>query len=182
MEIKTTHLEGLLEIRPSVFGDDRGHFLELYNQKSFHAHGITADFVQDNCSFSKKGVVRGLHLQYPPHMQAKFVRVVKGKVLDTVIDLRKDSPTFGQMHQQILSAEEYNALYVPEGFGHGFSALEDSVFLYKCTAHYAPQYEGGIRWDDPELNIDWQIDSPLISEKDRNLPTFEEFRSKLGIV
>ena len=181
MKIVETKIEGLLEIWPDIFRDDRGHFLELHNKSVFNEKGIHANFVQDNCSFSHKGVVRGIHLQYPPHQQAKFVRVIRGKVLDIAVDLRPGSPTFGQSHSLVLSGEDYNALYIPEGFGHGFAALEDSVFVYKCTAHYAPQYEGGICWNDPELNIDWQIASPLISEKDRNLPTFAEFRDKIGI-
>lgn len=182
MKIVKTKIEGLLELWPDIYGDDRGHFLELHNKRAFSDHGIHANFVQDNCSFSHKGVVRGIHLQYPPHQQAKFVRVLKGKVLDIALDLRPDSATFGQSHTLVLNSDDYNALYIPEGFGHGFAALEDSTFIYKCTAHYAPEYEGGIRWDDQELNIDWQIESPIISEKDRNLPTFAEFRNKIGIV
>ena len=130
MEIKKTHIEGLVEILPSIYGDDRGHFLELHNKKIFDDHDINANFVQDNCSFSHKGVVRGIHLQYPPHQQAKFVRVLKGKVLDIALDLRPDSATFGQSHALVLTSDDYNALYIPEGFGHGFAALEDSTFIY----------------------------------------------------
>ena len=179
LKIKETGIEGLIELFPPVFSDDRGFFTETYNQKAFADAGIEYDFVQDNLSFSVKGVIRGLHLQYPPHAQAKLVRVIKGRVLDTVVDIRPGSKTFGQVYQCELTANENNALMVPEGFAHGFSALEDSFFLYKCSSFYSPGNEGGIRWDDRDLNIDWKIDNPMVSEKDQKLPSFSEFRSKL---
>jgi len=179
LKIKQTGIEGLVELFPPVFTDDRGFFLEIYNQKAFEEAGIMYNFVQDNLSFSSRGVIRGLHLQYPPHAQAKLVRVIHGHVLDTVVDLRPDSPTFGQVYQCELSAAKNNALMVPEGFAHGFAALENSYFLYKCSSFYSPGNEGGIRWDDADLDIDWMIDQPIVSEKDRKLPSFSDFRSKL---
>lgn len=180
MEVIETGISGLIELIPALFRDDRGFFTEIYNQNTFQKHGIHTSFVQDNLSFSKKGVIRGLHLQYPPHAQAKLVRVIKGKVLDTVVDIRKGSPTFGKIYQCELNDTKNNALLVPEGFAHGFAALEDSVFMYKCSSFYSPGYEGGIRWNDPELSINWQIDDPIISEKDQLLPSFSEFKIKLN--
>jgi dTDP-4-dehydrorhamnose 3,5-epimerase len=180
LEIKETGIEGLKEIHPDVFKDDRGFFTEAYNSQALREKGITTEFVQDNLSFSNRGVIRGLHLQYPPHAQCKLVRVVVGRVLDIVVDIRPESKTFGKIFECELSGEKNNALLVPEGFAHGFAALEDSYFLYKCSSFYSPGYEGGIRWDDSELNIDWKIKNPTISEKDRKLPSFSEFRSKLG--
>ena len=179
LKIKNTGIQGLIEIFPPVFSDDRGFFTETYNKKAFAEAGIEYNFVQDNLSFSVKGVIRGLHLQYPPHAQAKLVRVIRGRVLDTVVDIRPGSETFGRIYQCELSAELNNALMVPEGFAHGFSALEDSFFLYKCSSFYSPGNEGGIRWNDPDLNIDWKVDSPMVSEKDQKLPSFSDFRSKL---
>ncbi len=180
IEVKETGIEGLVEIIPALFSDSRGFFTEIYNRQNFEKAGITTEFVQDNLSFSVKGVIRGLHLQYPPHAQAKFVRVVKGRVLDTVVDIRPGSKTYGRVFQCELNDQKNNALLVPAGFAHGFAALEESLFLYKCSSYYAHEYEGGICWNDPDLNINWGIDNPVISEKDSKLPSFREFQSNLN--
>lgn len=175
MQLTKTPFEGLLEIKPTIFEDNRGWFFEFYNEKLFHEHGITTRFVQENQSFSRKNVIRGLHLQVPPYEQAKLVAVISGKVLDVVVDLRADSKTFGQVYSSILDDQRHNMLFVPEGFAHGFAALEDTVFFYKCSSHYHPRYETGIAWNDPSLAIDWPIDEPVISEKDSQLPFYEDF-------
>lgn len=178
MQIKTTDFEGLIEIIPAIYHDDRGWFYEFYKKDSFQNAGITTTFVQENQSFSKKGVVRGLHLQLPPYEQAKLVTVISGKVMDVVVDIRKGSKTFGEVYYCLLEGERHNMLMVPEGFAHGFVALEDSVFFYKCSNTYNKQAETGIRWNDPQLNIDWIVDSPILSEKDCLLPTLEELLKK----
>lgn len=178
MEIKTTPIEGLLEITPAVYNDNRGWFLELYKNPIFKEINPDLEFVQDNLSFSQKGVIRGLHLQLPPFQQAKLVSVIQGKVLDIVVDLRKGSKTFGHTFSCLLDSKNHKMLFVPEGFAHGFSALEDSLFLYKCTSIYSPGHETGIRWDDPELKLDWQISEPILSDKDRSLPPLQELLIK----
>ncbi len=174
MNFKKLEIEGLIVIEPKVFEDSRGYFFESYNKKIFAQNGITADFVQDNQSLSQKGVVRGLHFQAPPFAQGKLVRVLQGKVMDVAVDLRKNSPTFGQYQMVILSAENKKMFYIPEGFAHGFVTLEDhTVFSYKCTNYYHPQSEGGVLWNDPAIGIDWQVDNPVLSEKDKILPLLE---------
>ncbi|GAB1445499.1 MAG: dTDP-4-dehydrorhamnose 3,5-epimerase [Cyclobacteriaceae bacterium] len=178
MEIKTTPIEGLLEITPKVFPDNRGWFIELYKNSLFAEVNPSIKFVQENLSFSKKGVIRGLHLQLEPFAQAKLVTVVHGKILDVVVDLRKGSNNFGNVFKCILDGENHKMLYVPEGFAHGFSALEDSYFYYKCTNTYSPKHETGIRWNDSQLNIDWEISNPIISEKDQGLPSLEDLLIK----
>lgn len=178
MEIKQTGIEGLVEIFPSVFEDSRGWFYEFYREDLFAKHGIHDKFLQENKSFSKKGVVRGLHMQLQPHGQAKLVSVFQGAALDVAVDLRADSPTFGQVYYCRLDARRNNMLLVPEGFAHGFSALEDTVFFYKCTHTYHRDAEIGVRWNDPQLNINWQINDPILSEKDQHLPTLEELLRK----
>lgn len=178
MEIKKTHINGLLEIAPKVFPDSRGWFIELYKDTVFSEIDASVKFVQENLSFSKKGVIRGLHLQLEPFSQAKLVTAIHGKILDVVVDLRKGSDTFGSIFKCILDGENHKMLYVPEGFAHGFSALEDSYFFYKCTNTYSPKHETGIRWNDSGLNIDWQIANPIISEKDQGLPSLEELLIK----
>lgn len=177
MEIKPTPIIGLFEITPKVFPDSRGWFYELYKEAAFAAIDPTA-FVQENLSFSKKGVIRGLHLQLSPFRQAKIVTVIKGKVLDVVVDLRSGSSTFGDVYKCILDGERHNMLMVPEGFAHGFSALEDSYFFYKCSSVYNPPSETGIRWDDAQLKIDWQVSNPILSEKDKHLPSLEDLLIK----
>jgi len=180
MKFIATRLVGLTEIIPAVFEDERGLFLETYNQRVFEANGLPFDFVQDNQSWSRKGVLRGLHLQHPPHAQGKLVRCITGRVLDVAVDIRPDSPTFGQWEAVELDAQRGNMLFLPEGFTHGFVALEDAIFAYKCTNFYHKASEGGIRWDDPELGIDWGVTSPIVSEKDRLLPSFAEFSRQLA--
>lgn len=175
MEIKTTGIDGLLEIYPKIYHDERGLFLEVFTPKLLALLGPSLNFVQDNLSFSKKNVVRGLHLQLPPYSQAKIITVVKGKVLDVAVDLRKNSPTFGKHFSVVLDDEKRNMLVIPEGFAHGFAALSDSYFFYKCSAPYHPQSETGVIWNDSDLNINWGVDSPMVSQKDFELPTLEEF-------
>ena len=178
-EIIKTSIEGLIHIKSKVFGDDRGYFLESYNQKTRRELGFDKIFVQDNESKSKKGVLRGLHFQ-TKYTQGKLVRCTFGKVLDIAVDLRKNSSTYGKWESAILDSDEKNMFYVPEGFAHGFLVLSDeAVFNYKCTDYYAPEYDGGIRWNDPMLNIDWKLEEYgikdlIVSEKDRNLPLLSE--------
>lgn len=174
MEFKNTKIEGLIEIFPRIFGDERGYFFESYQKSVFEKNGIPFDFVQDNQSFSTAGVLRGLHFQNEPFAQGKLVRVVKGKVLDVAVDIRPDSPTFGQYEKFILDDERQNMAYIPAGFAHGFLALEDSIFSYKCTEVYNKASESGIIWNDPTLNIDWGIENPNVSAKDLELPAFKE--------
>jgi dTDP-4-dehydrorhamnose 3,5-epimerase len=173
MEFKSTGFEGLVEIQPKVFGDERGYFYESFNQKLFAENGINENFVQDNQSFSNKNVLGGLHLHKEPFAQGKLVRVITGKVLDVVVDIRQSSRTFGKWYSVILDAEKQNMLYVPPGFAHGFATLEDAIFSYKCTNLYNKASEGGIVWNDPDLKIDWIIKNPLVNLKDQELPTFK---------
>jgi dTDP-4-dehydrorhamnose 3,5-epimerase len=174
-EIKQTSLPGVLEIFPRVFPDSRGYFFESFRQDWLDKMGVQESWVQDNQSFSQKGTVRGLHFQRGAYSQAKLVRVIAGKVLDVAVDLRKGSPSFGQVYSTILDTEKNNLLYIPAGFGHGFSVLEDAVFVYKCSNYYHKDSEGGVRWSDPTLGIDWQVSEPIVSEKDQILPTLAEF-------
>jgi dTDP-4-dehydrorhamnose 3,5-epimerase len=170
MQIKTTSFEGLIEIFPDVFADERGWFYEFYKEETFRKNHLHYSFVQENQSFSKKGVVRGLHFQQPPYAQAKLVTALTGKVLDVVVDLRPTSETFKQTYYCLLESSKRNMLLIPEGFAHGFAALEDSIFFYKCSSPYNKRSESGIRWNDPELKIDWKIENPIISAKDSELP------------
>ena len=174
MQIRKTAIEGLVELMPRIFEDERGLFFESYNAEVFEKLGLPRNFVQDNQSFSKKGVVRGLHFQNAPFAQGKLVRVVSGRVLDVAVDIRPESPTFGKYEVFELSATLNNMAYLPEGFAHGFAALEDSVFSYKCTNVFNKECEAGILWNDPELNIDWGVTNPIVSEKDIVLPAFRE--------
>ena len=165
-----TSLPGVFELRPSVFEDTRGFFMETYHQEKFTALGITDNFVQDNHSRSAKGTLRGLHYQLH-HAQAKLCRVVEGEALDVAVDIRFGSPTFGKWTCVTLSAQSHNLIYIPPGFAHGFLALTDGVqFLYKCSDFYDRDDERGILWSDPHLNISWGIAEPLISEKDAKFP------------
>lgn len=172
MKIIETGFEGLFELEPRVLGDERGYFFESFRKNLFQELGIKEDFVQDNQSFSVKGTLRGLHYQAPPFAQAKLVRVASGRVLDVAVDIRKDSPTYGKHHQVILDAKRHNMFLIPDGFAHGFHALEDSIFTYKCSNYYNQASEGGILWNDPDLAIDWQVEDTIISEKDKDLPKF----------
>ncbi|MEY5047113.1 MAG: hypothetical protein RLZZ175_472 [Bacteroidota bacterium] len=176
MEFVKSHIEGLIEIFPSIFPDERGIFFESYSEKKFKENGLDLKFVQDNQSFSHKGVLRGLHFQANPHGQGKLVKVSYGKALDVVVDLRMDSKTFGQHKSFILDSERHNMVYIPVGFAHGFLALEDVVLQYKCTGLYNKQSEGGIIWNDKDLNINWGIENPIVSSKDLELPTFEQLK------
>ena len=174
MQIKTTSFEGLVEILPTIFEDERGWFYEFYKNETFRKHHIDYSFVQENQSFSKKGVVRGLHFQRAPYAQAKLVTVLSGKVLDVVVDIRPSSPTFKQIYYCLLESSKHNMLMIPEGFAHGFAALEDSIFFYKCSNVYNKQSESGIRWNDADLKINWGVTNPIVSEKDSELPALVE--------
>lgn len=181
MPFYTCAIEGLIVVEPKVFADDRGYFYEAYNRNVFHQNGITNDFVQDNQSRSTYGVIRGLHYQLPPFAQAKLVRVLVGSILDVAVDIRKGSPTYGQHFSLELTAENHKQLFIPAGFAHGFSVLSDiAVVQYKCDQFYSKESEGGIRFDDNELNIDWKIDrdKAIISEKDLVLPSFAKCKNE----
>jgi dTDP-4-dehydrorhamnose 3,5-epimerase len=173
MPFVETGFKGLKVFEPKVFADARGYFFEGYNKNTFHAAGITAEFVQDNESKSQRGVLRGLHYQMNPMAQAKLVRVVEGEVLDVVVDIRKGSPTFGKQFSLLLTAENKKQLFIPRGFAHGFAVLSDTcIFQYKCDNFYSKESEGGIAYNDPELNIDWGFDisQAIVSDKDKVLP------------
>ena len=177
MTIEKTAIEDLIIINPTVFEDSRGYFFEAYNQAKFQENGISYKFIQDNQSFSKRGVVRGLHLQINPFAQAKLVRVLEGEILDVAVDLRKNSPTYGQHVSVVLSAENKKQLMVPHGFAHGFSVLSETAsVLYKVDQLYHKESERGIRYDDPTLAIDWQLDlnEVIVSDKDIILPSFKD--------
>lgn len=178
MEILKTEIEGLLILKPQIFSDDRGYFYESYNEKRWADSGIGVTFVQDNQSCSKRGVIRGLHFQKPPFAQDKLVRVIRGSVLDVAVDLRKDSPTYGQHHAVLLSEENHLQFFIPKGFAHGFAAREDNtLFTYKCSDFYHKESEGTIRFDDPDLRIDWQTDHPIVNEKDLQSENFRTFKT-----
>lgn len=179
MQVVQPYIEGLLVVTPRKFEDERGYFSESFNQKVFNEIvGADICFVQDNESVSSKNVLRGLHFQKTPHAQGKLVRVTSGSVLDIAVDIRKESPTFGQWHGEILSATNGKMFWIPEGFAHGFIALEDHTrFLYKCTDYYAPDSEGTLLWNDSTLNIEWGNNHPIVSEKDKKGSIFEELNS-----
>lgn len=180
MEISTTSIEGLLIIKPRIFKDDRGEFFESFNQQIFDEYTKGEyNFVQDNQSTSQKNVLRGLHFQKPPFAQGKLVRVIKGSVLDVVVDIRKKSKTYGEHFSLILSEKNNTQLFIPPGFAHGFLSLEDeSIFVYKCTNYYAPDYEGTIQWNDSSLNINWGTEKCIVSEKDNFGLNFSNFASE----
>lgn len=178
MQIEETFIEGLLVIKPQVFYDSRGYFFEPYNKERYKTIGIDADFIQDNQSLSQKDALRGLHFQASPFEQGKLVRVVKGSVMDVVVDIRKKSPTYGKHFMLELSEKNFLQFWIPPGFAHGFVTLEDNtIFEYKCSNYYNKQSEGGIRWNDAELNINWNIANPIISDKDQLLPMLKGFVS-----
>jgi dTDP-4-dehydrorhamnose 3,5-epimerase len=175
MPIHPTDLPNLLIFEPKVFEDSRGYFFEAYNANNFREEGVDTLFVQDNQSRSSYGVIRGLHYQLPPYAQTKLVRVLEGRILDVAVDIRKGSPTFGQSFALELSAENKKQLFIPAGFAHGFSVLSEvAIVLYKCDQFYNKESEGGILYNDPALNIDWQIEKgkEIVSEKDVALPLF----------
>ncbi len=178
MDVTTTNIEGLLIIKPKVFGDERGYFFESFREDIMKSNGLTSKFVQDNQSMSSKGILRGLHFQKDPFAQGKLVRVIKGSVLDVAVDIRKKSPTYGQHFLIELNEENKTMFYIPPGFAHGFLTLEDdTLFSYKCTNYYNKESEGAIRWNSKSLNVDWGIVNPILSSKDATAPTFDEFQS-----
>ena len=179
MEINTTDLKGVYLIKPKIFKDDRGIFFESFNKKIFdNKVDSKINFVQDNQSLSSKGVLRGLHFQNPPHAQAKLVSVVKGSVIDVVVDLRKESKTYGNYILEELSEYNNHQLFVPKGMAHGFLTLEDNtIFSYKCSDFYHKESEDSILWNDPALNIKWPNSNPILSEKDENAKKFSSFVS-----
>jgi dTDP-4-dehydrorhamnose 3,5-epimerase len=180
MKLKHTTISDLYILEPTVIIDSRGYFFEAYNQNVLSDQGIHINFVQDNQSFSKRGTLRGLHYQNPPFAQTKLVRVLQGEIMDVVVDLRKESPTYGQHFTIKLSAENKKQLLIPHGFAHGFSVLsETAIVFYKCDQFYNKASEGGIRFDDPALNIDWGIDltTAIVSDKDLELPNFSDCNS-----
>ena len=177
MEILSTEIPDLLVIKPNVFTDDRGYFFESYNKVKLADAGIDVNFVQDNESRSMKGVLRGLHFQHAPYAQGKLVRVISGAVLDVAVDIRKDSPTFGKWASILLSGENKLMYWIPEGFAHGFLTLQDNtIFTYKCSGVYNKMAEGSIKWDDPDLNIEWGTDNPTLSAKDKVAPSFKDYK------
>lgn len=178
MNLIETSLEGVYIIEPAIFSDARGYFFESYNRNVFEKAGLNYTFVQDNQSKSSYGTIRGIHFQKGEFAQAKLVQALQGTVLDVVVDLRKGSPTFGQHIAVELSENNYRQLMIPRGFGHGFSVLsETAVFSYKCDNFYAPTHEGSVRFDDPDLAIDWRVDMDraLLSDKDRQAPDFKTY-------
>lgn len=177
MNFTRTDIEDVIIIKPRVFSDSRGYFFESYSEREFHQNIKEITFVQDNESLSKKNVIRGLHFQKPPHSQSKLVKVVKGRVLDVVVDIRKGSPTFGKHVAVELSDENHHQIFIPRGFAHGFAVLsEEAVLQYKCDNFYAPGHEGAIAWNDPSLGIDWKVlpEQAIISEKDQNNPFLKD--------
>ena len=177
MKVIKTDIEGVVIIEPDVFGDSRGYFFESFSQREFEKEVGQVRFVQDNESKSSYGVVRGLHFQKPPHTQSKLVRVVKGRVLDVAVDLRRDSKTYGKYFSVELTEDNHLQLFIPKGFAHGFAVLSDeAVFQYKCDEFYAPESEGAIAWNDPDIGVDWQIpeDKVILSEKDKKHPAFKD--------
>jgi dTDP-4-dehydrorhamnose 3,5-epimerase len=179
MKAIPTDIKDVFIIEPRVFQDERGLFFESFQQETFNdLIGRKLTFVQENESISKKGVIRGLHFQNPPHAQGKLVRVIKGSVLDVAVDIRKDSITYGKSISVVLTSENRRQLWIPEGFAHGFVALEeDTIFQYKCTNYYNKASEDALLWNDSTLAIDWKIDPPILSPKDEIAPAFDQFQS-----
>ncbi|MFB6209888.1 MAG: dTDP-4-dehydrorhamnose 3,5-epimerase [Candidatus Nanohaloarchaea archaeon] len=178
-EFREAGLEDAVMVEPQVFEDERGFFMETYVRKDFREAGIEADFIQDNFSRSKKNVLRGLHFQKGEHAQAKLVRCVRGGILDVIVDLRKDSPTFSEHIKVELSEENRKMIYVPRGFAHGFLVLSDTAEVcYKVDNDYSPESESGIIWNDPTLDIDWPVENPVLSDDDQELPGFEQLKNQ----
>lgn len=175
MEINFFDIKGPFEIIPNIFKDERGIFFESFRAEIFSDLGLNNPFIQDNHSYSIKNVLRGIHFQLKPHEQAKFVKVATGKAFDVAVDLRPDSDTFGKHIAVILDSKINNMFYIPEGFGHGFLALEDCTLQYKCTSYYHAESDTGIYWNDPDFNINWPVQNPILSKKDSNLPSFQSF-------
>jgi dTDP-4-dehydrorhamnose 3,5-epimerase len=178
MEIKQCSIKDLWIIQPRVFEDARGYFFESWSERELEKQGLRFNFVQDNQSLSHKGVLRGLHFQSPPHAQGKLVRVIKGAVLDVAVDIRKNSPTYGKHFSIELNESNKTMFFIPPGFAHGFATLADNtIFSYKCTEYYSKESEGTILWNDKALGIDWQLENPIVSEKDHNGITFSSFQT-----
>ncbi len=172
---KKLDISDVIVIEPKIFSDDRGFFLESFKKSDFISNGITTEFIQDNFSHSKKGVIRGMHFQKPPKSQSKLVFVTKGEIFDVVVDIRRDSSTFGKWIGETLSETNHKLLYVPEGFAHGFCVLsQEAEIFYKTSKEYSPEHDNGIIWNDPEIDISWPIDNPIISKKDLNLPLLKD--------
>jgi dTDP-4-dehydrorhamnose 3,5-epimerase len=178
MIITDTPIKGLYIIKPKVFEDNRGYFFESWSKKTFQDQGIDIDFIQDNQSLSGKGVLRGLHFQAPPYAQGKLVRVIKGAVLDVAVDIRIGSPTYGKHYSIELNEENKIQFFIPPGFAHGFLTLkEETIFSYKCTQYYHKESEGTVLWNDKDININWGIEKPIISEKDTLGTALKDFNS-----
>jgi len=178
MIVEKTDFEGLLIVIPDIFEDDRGYFFESYNRQRYTDKGISANFVQDNESMSKSGVIRGLHLQKKDSAQGKLIRIVRGKIFDVAVDLRLNSPTFGKYFSIILDDKEKKQVYIPPGFAHGFASLEDNTILhYKCTNYYNPETELTLLWNDPDIAINWPFQNPIVSDKDRRGMTFKDIKN-----
>lgn len=175
MEVKYFDIKGPFLITPNIYKDNRGIFFESFRTEILNDLGVNKNFVQDNHSYSKKKVLRGIHFQLKPHEQGKLIRVAYGRAFDVAVDLRLGSSTFGKYIAVILDGEKHNMFYIPEGFGHGFVALEDCILQYKCTAYYHPDYDTGLFWNDPDLNIDWPVKDPILSKKDTELPSLKSF-------
>ncbi len=182
MEIKKYKLKGVYEIILNPYLDERGFFMRTYDEKIFKEYGINNKWVQENHSLSKnKGIIRGLHFQFPPYSETKLIRCIRGAIMDVFVDLRKNSPTFGRWDSIVLSEENNKMVLLPRGFAHGFCTLtKDSEVLYKVDNYYTPEFESGIRWNDPDLNIKWPVEQPILSEKDKNNITFKDFTNKYG--
>ena len=179
MKTLPARLDGVVVLEPDVHGDDRGFFLETFRSEDWSRAGITATFVQDNHSRSRRGIVRGLHFQLGAG-QAKLVRVARGTILDVVVDIRRSSPTFGEHEAFELDDVRHRQIFVPVGFAHGFAVLSDEAdVVYKVTSYYAPESEAGIAWDDPSLAIDWRVDQPTVSDRDRSNPNLDVIRDRL---
>ena len=181
IKVTETGISGLVIIEPQVFGDHRGFFMESWSQRAMEEAGLHYNFVQDNHSSSTvKGTLRGIHFQYGDKSQAKLVRCARGAVIDVAVDLRKDSPTYKQWYAVELSEENKKQFMIPRGFGHGFVTLTNHVeFMYKADNYYAPEADGGIRWNDPEFGIDWGVEKPILSDKDANNPFFKDIEDKI---
>lgn len=179
MKFEETKLHHVWLIKPKRYKDERGEFLETFRVEHFKEHGLEFEFVQDNISVSKKGTIRGLHYQLPPASQGKLVMVPNGEILDVAVDIRQHSPTFKQHFSTILSSENRHMMFIPTGFAHGFSVLSDEATVYyKCNNYYNKELERGIKWDDPELNIGWKVENPILSEKDMELPLLNDMQER----
>lgn len=179
-EFKELELKGLVLIKPKVYYDERGFFMETYTKRDFEEHGIKDNFVQDNHSFSVKNTLRGLHFQKKPYAQSKLVRCISGEIMDVAVDLRKNSRTFGKFLKVIISSENKNMLYIPEGFAHGFLVLSDyAEIIYKVNNFYNRDADSGIIWNDPDIGIDWPMDNPILSGKDKSLPRLRDILNML---